>query len=114
MWQRINTTDLSDFFIGNQVLRFSLSAWIGGFDDQDDRVSVSLVFLNETMSKLDNVITIGPVFTADRKNQSKLLFKNATGFVPDGTYSLEVYVQFTGVSGLHNDGYVDNIVLALY
>jgi hypothetical protein len=114
MWQRINLTNSSDLLINNQTLQFHFSAWIGGHAEQDDHASVSLTFLNEAIEKLDNSITIGPVFANDRKNASKLLFKSATGFVPNGTYFLEIYAKFTRLSGSDNDGYVDNIALILY
>jgi hypothetical protein len=114
MWQIINLRNSDDFFINNQTLRFNFSAWIGGWRDHDDRASVSLTFLNKGMKKLNNSITIGSVFARDRKNQTKLLFKSATGFVPNDTYFLKIYVEFIRTGGTVNDGYVDNIALILY
>ena len=48
------TIDLSgymdSFLIDNQLVRFNLSAWLGGYGDQDDRAKVTLFFY-DTLNK---------------------------------------------------------------
>jgi hypothetical protein len=114
MWQIINLTNSADFFINNLTLQFNFSAWIGGSSKQKDHASVSLTFLNKAMEKFGESTTIGPVFPEERECKTKLLFKSTTGFVPNGSYFLEIYVKFTRYGGGNNDGYVDNMALILY
>jgi hypothetical protein len=62
MWQTINLTNFADSpLIDTQVVKFNLSAWLGGYDIQDDNAMVSITFRNQTNHVLVNGITIGPV-----------------------------------------------------
>jgi len=115
MWQTVNLTDSSDLLlIDNLKMKFILSAWIGGYEEQDDHVLVSLTFFNQTIHELGKPITIKPVRADDRERQTKLLFRNRTGQVPISTRSLKINVEFRRDGGNNNDGYVDNIFVALY
>jgi hypothetical protein len=115
MWQIINLTNPFDLLlIDNQTVKFNLSAWIGGYDNQDDNAVVSLTFIDQSNQTLGNCTTIGPVLSNARGNKSMLLFQNANGSVPIGTRFLAVSVGITLSSGTWNNGYVDNIAIILH
>ena len=115
MWQIINLTDyVSPILLDNQTVSFNLSAWLGGVTNQDDNVVITLTFLGLSNQIVGNSISIGPVLAIDRGSHTSLIPLQATGFVPIGARSVTLLVTITRVSGLQNNGDVDNIVLYLY
>ncbi|CAF1158938.1 unnamed protein product [Adineta ricciae] len=115
MWQVIDmTTAITPAQLDNQTMAFDLSAWIGGYMDQDDNAQVSLTFVNQANQTVGNTTALGPVLAADRAGITSLLYRKATGQVPVGARSFKVSVTMTRVNGTTNDGDVDNIVLRLY
>ncbi|UJR17379.1 hypothetical protein I4U23_004274 [Adineta vaga] len=115
MWQFINITTSADhLIIDNQTMRFNFSAWLGGFLGQDDNAVVSLMFLDNSNNMLGNRTKIGPILAHDRGNETKLVFRSATGLVPIRTRSLHVFVKIQFSFGSLNNGYVDNIAVVLY
>ncbi|CAF1449550.1 unnamed protein product [Adineta ricciae] len=65
----------------------NLTAWIGGYSNQDDYAQASLMFFNESNRMIGNMSTIGPVLAADRGDITSLLCRQANGLVPGGTRS---------------------------
>ena len=115
MWQTVNMSRMIDpSLIDNQTVWFNVSVWIGGNYNQDDNAVVSLAFLDQINQPIGSNTTLGPVLTADRLNISSLLFRQAGGLVPVGARSFRMVVTMTRLSGFHNDGAVDNIVLNFY
>ena len=115
MWQTVNLTNTIDpLLIDSHTVKFNLSAWIGGWSNQDDNAAVSVVFADQSNQIIGNRTTIGPVLAAARGSQSSLLFRQANGFVPVGTRSLTVIVTITCITPASNDGAVDNIGISLY
>ena len=115
MWQIINLTNyVSQILIDNQTVNFNLSAWLGGITNQDDNVVITLTFLDQSNQMVGNSISIGPVLAVDRGNHTSLIPLGANGFVPIGARSVTLLVTITRISGLQNNGDVDNIVLYLY
>jgi len=115
MWQTIDLTNYADpGFIDTQNIKFNLSAWIGGYDSQDDNAKVSLTFLNQLNQTISSGITIGPVLASERGNQIALLFRHTQGFVPAGTRFIKMTVTIVLVGGGVANGDVDNIVFILY
>lgn len=115
MWQIINLTNyVSPILIDNQTVNFNLSAWLGGITNQDDNVIITLTFLDQSNQMVGNSISIGPVLAVDRGNHTSLIPLQVNGFVPIGARLLTLLVTITRVSGLQNNGDVDNIVLYLY
>jgi len=115
MWQTVNLTDAIDFnLIDNQTIRFNLSAWLGGWQNQDDNAKVTLQFYDQNNQLTGSSTTIGPVLAADRGSVTKLLPRQANGYVPIGTRSLKVTVVFTCISPTDNDGIADNIAVELF
>ena len=109
--QTINVTAGSATINGGAV-RYDLSGFLGGFDRQDDNAVLLAVFRDGSGASLGTA-TIGPVLAADRSNATGLLLQATSGFVPAGTESIDVGLQFTLVSPVYNDGYADNVSLVL-
>jgi len=115
MWQIVNLTQYIDsYFIDNQIAKYNLSAWIGGYLSQDDNAVVSLRFLDQFNQIIGSVVTLGPVLAADRASISKLLFRQAQGLIPLGTYFFKIEAVYTTVMGPHNNGNIDNIAVTIY
>jgi len=96
---------------GGQV-KAVLSADLGGFASQADHAVVTAVFLDKSGHSIAS-FKIGPVSTAARKSQTTLLLRTATRRVPSATRKIKVVVTSTRVDGTYNDGYADNVSLAL-
>jgi hypothetical protein len=89
----------------------SLSAYLGGFEGQEDNAVLSVSFQNGTTEV--GTGHVGPVTAADRGSVTGLLARTATGAVPAGTRSAVVTLTATRLEGTANDGYADNLSLAL-
>jgi len=115
MWQTVNLTNTIDpHLIDNHVVKFNLSAWIGGWSSQNDNAQVSVIFFDQTNQIIGSQTTIGPVLAADRGSQSSLLFRQANDYVPIGARSFTVIVLITCSVSPSNDGSIDNIGIYLY
>jgi len=115
MWQTIDLNNYADrYLIDNQLVKYNLSAWLGGYTNQNDNVVVSLLFQDQFNQTIGNGTQIGPVFAIDRGNKTSLVFRQTTGLVPIGAYSLGVWVRIVVLSGPYNNGDVDNINIFLY
>ncbi len=90
----------------------TLDGWLGGWQTQDDSATVTAEFLAASGQALA-ALTIGPVTSADRGGQSKLLERTAKGNVPRYTRSIRVTITARRAEGIYNDGYADNISLTL-
>ena len=114
MWQTVNMTGSVDpLLIDNQTVWFNLSAWIGGYQEQDDNARVALTFIDQTNQAVGSTITLGPVLAAARLNITSLLFQQANGLVPVGARSFRVMVTITRTQGSYSDGDIDNIALVV-
>ncbi|CAF1113838.1 unnamed protein product [Rotaria sordida] len=115
MWQTIylNNT-VAAVLIDSLTVNFRLSAWIGGWEDQNDNAKISLTFLNQFSQQVGYVTNIGPVSASDRNYISMMLYREAGGVVPIGARVAKVLVTFTRTAQKSNDGSVDNIALVLH
>lgn len=108
------TVDLA--FAGSSIqgtgAYYSLSGWLGGYASQNDYAQLSVSFLNAA-SEVVGTGSIGPVSAADRGNQTALLYREQSGWVPDGAVSAQVQLQMTRTGGTSNDGYADSLALSL-
>jgi hypothetical protein len=107
--QLIDLTPVAPLFTSNQV-KFTLSGWLGGFSDQDDNAKLTIQFLSATGQALGTA-SIGPVLSADRKGDTGLVSRSATGGVPAGTTKIKVTLTMTKADGSDNDGSADNLAL---
>jgi hypothetical protein len=90
----------------------TVSADLGGFATQDDNAAVTATFLSGDGTAL-RAVTIGPVMAADRGSVTTMVARSATVAVPTGARSVQVTIKMTKLSGTYNDGYADNVSLAL-
>ncbi len=100
----------SEIDAGN--VSFGLSAFLGGYFDQEDNATLSAVFRNGSGTGL-GTFSIGPVLAADRNNLTGLLARSTTGVVPTGTRDILVTLTMSRLAGAVNDGYADNLSLVL-
>ena len=115
MWQTVDLSQYIDsYFIDNQIAKYNLSAWIGGYLDQDDCSTVFLTFLNQSGHVINSSIQIGPVMAINRGYVPKLMFREAQGLVPIGTRFFNVEVMFSRLAGTINNGDIDNIAVTVY
>lgn len=91
-------------------MKFTLSGWLDGYSDQDDNAKLTIQFLSATGQALDTA-SIGPVLSADRKGNTGLVSRTATGSVPAGTTKIKVTLTMTKTDGSDNDGSADNLSL---
>ncbi|MFE0463096.1 alkaline phosphatase family protein [Kitasatospora sp. NPDC058965] len=91
---------------------FSLSGWLGGYWNQNDRVGMTATFLDADGEPLDSAV-IDPVTNDDRGNRGGMLYRETTGDVPAGTRTIRVDLDFTWTSGKTTDGYADDLSLTI-
>lgn len=115
MQQVVDLTGYADpNLIDTGTVNFNVSAWLGGRDNQADRVVVSVSFENQTGTTIGSTTTIGPVTNSDRGGVTELLYRDTTGIVPIGARSVTVQVSFIKSYGGYNNGFADNIGIYLY
>jgi hypothetical protein len=90
---------------------YLLSAYLGGWNGQDDNAVLTVTFQNVSGSALGTG-SIGPVLSSERAGVSGLLFRSTSGAVPAGTRTALVVLTITRTEGSANDGYADNLLLA--
>ena len=98
--------------IDRGTVTYSLSGYLGGFDGQDDSVTVKALFRASPFGAAQQA-KIGPVLSADRNQATGLLFKSTTGTIPAGTRQIDIVQEMIRVSGSANDGYSDNLSFVL-
>lgn len=90
----------------------TLSAFLGGYAEHGDSMSVTATFLSEAGKKL-GVLKIGPVTAAERQGVTALIEKSASKPVPKKTRSIQVKLAAKRLIPSYNDGYADNVSLTL-
>ncbi|MFD3482444.1 phosphoesterase [Streptomyces sp. NPDC058665] len=94
-------------------VRYVLSGWLGGYAGQEDGVRLSVEFRDRAGNPLA-LSVLGPVTAAERGHATALLERRAEAAVPPGARSAHVQLSFTrSGGGTSNDGYADQISLAL-
>ncbi|KAA5539564.1 PKD domain-containing protein [Roseiconus nitratireducens] len=89
-----------------------LSAYLGGFSNQDDFAEVQLAYRKSSGGLTPFTTMQGPI-AAQRSNRTRLLFRQRYVTVPAGARSIEVNLRFHRNGGTTNDGYADNVSLRL-
>lgn len=101
--------------IDTGLVPFSLSAYLGGWTDQNDHATVTVTFRDGDGDALGSA-QIGPVTSADRGDATGLLYRQSAGSVPAGTRSILVelgFVRDAPPEFTYNDGSVDEVRLVL-
>jgi hypothetical protein len=91
----------------------TLSGYLGGFDSQDDHMTVTATFLSGSSRSVGEAVEIGPVLAADRNDQSIAVLRTAFAPVPAGARSIRVTMTATRVDGSDDDAAADNLSLML-
>ncbi len=90
---------------------YTLTGWLGGYADQNDRASLTVSFMERDGTELGSD-SIGSVWASDRGYATGLIQQQTTGTVPQGTRQVEVTLDCTWSWGF-NDGYADNLSLVI-
>lgn len=98
--------------IDTGTVRARLSAYIGGYANQADRIGVDVAWYGAS-SELLATQSLAPVTNVERGNVSGFLRRDAVQAVPAGARTALVKLTGTRVTGAANDGYIDNIDLRL-
>ncbi len=109
------TIDLSALtpLLSNSQIKFTLSAWLGGYSSQNDNAKLTIQFLSASGQTLGSA-SLGPVLAADRSNTTGLIARSTTGTLPTGTARVTVTLTMTKLEAGDNDGSADNLSLMLH
>ncbi|HEX6961521.1 MAG TPA: alkaline phosphatase family protein, partial [Lacipirellula sp.] len=83
MTQRIDVSNLASAISGGEV-SFVLSAWLGGYLNQNDRATVVARLLDGAGAEIGSA-ELAPVTAAERGNATKLLFREQLAALPSET-----------------------------
>ena len=96
--------------------RFTLDAWLGGYEDQEDNAYVG-VQLVTTGDPADAVTyTLERVTSEHRGGNTGFVHRLVSGPIPTGNRPdpyANVVIEFTRAAGSYNDAYIDNISLTV-
>jgi hypothetical protein len=90
----------------------TLGAQLGGFSSQTDRATVTASFLSAIGGPL-GTLSLLPVTATDRNSLTALIERTASVGVPANTRQISVRIDAIRDAGSYNDGYIDNVSLAL-
>lgn len=93
-------------------VRYTLTAWLGGYADQQDGARLSVELRNTHGTPLA-LSVLGPVTAEERAGRTALLERTATAAVPPGSRTARLLLTLTRAGGTANDGYADAVTLAL-
>lgn len=110
--QTIDVSAAAPLLSSNQV-KFTLSAWLGGYADQDDNATLKIQFLSATGQALGSA-SLGPVLNTERNGDTGLALHTTSGSVPAGTVKISVTLTMTKTAGSDNDGSADDLSLIFH
>jgi hypothetical protein len=96
--------------IDHDKLVFTFSTYLGGYESQNDAMTLSATFQSATGAVLRHVV-MGPVMAKDRSAITGLIPRQTQGKVPVGTRSVLVKMLVIRTDGSYNDGSADNLSL---
>ncbi|HEV2688087.1 MAG TPA: SdrD B-like domain-containing protein, partial [Bryobacteraceae bacterium] len=108
LFQTIDISSLAANIDAHQI-KYSLSAYLGGFSSQKDQATVFANFQGGVFSQT----SVGPVSPTDRQSQTGLLLRSTSGTIPAGTRKIQMQMHFEALSGGYIDGYADNLSMVL-
>jgi hypothetical protein len=96
--------------IDSSTVSLDLSALLGGYQDQNDSMKITVTYLGASNQSLGS-FQVGPVLASDRNNDTSLLSRSASKqLLPAGTRSIRFVMDAERTDGSYNDGYADNLV----
>jgi uncharacterized protein (TIGR03437 family) len=91
---------------------YNFTAWLGGYADQNDNMTVTIEFRNWAGTSY-GVITL-PAFSASARNSvTQLMKRTGTGGVPAGARYARITLTSRRTDGSDNDGLADSLSLVL-
>ncbi|MFE1782030.1 phosphoesterase [Streptomyces sp. NPDC059506] len=94
-------------------VRFTVSAWLGGYAAQEDGARLSVEFRDAAGTPVALAV-LGPVTSGERQGRTGLVERSATAALPPGARTARVLLVLTRTgTGTSNDGYADAISLTL-
>ncbi|MFO0083553.1 MAG: hypothetical protein ACK55O_13205 [Phycisphaerales bacterium] len=103
---------ISNFVASCGASTFSAVAQIGGWQSQGDYAIVYFMFLDSNRNQT-GLVQLGPVTPAERGNQTRLLWRSASGAVPANTVFVRLRMEMHRVSGTNNDGYIGDTEITI-
>jgi hypothetical protein len=91
---------------------FALGGFLGGFDTQDDGVTLTATFRGGADQLLGDAVLVGPNAAA-RGGVTGLLEMRTVGALPSQTRTVAITLTARRVAGIANDGYADNLAFSL-
>lgn len=91
---------------------FNLSAWLGGYDTDQDIASLNIEFFDQVDQSLGTASITAPN-AAERNNITGLFFRSNQDLVPVGTRKINVLLNAIYARGRVNDAYADNLSLVI-
>jgi hypothetical protein len=93
--------------------RFTVSGWFGGFADQRDYTTLTVVWKNAAGVTVGSPKAIGDVTPGQRKDLTGLLARSAKGSVPAAATQVQLTLKMVRLDGGYDDGYADNLGLVI-
>jgi hypothetical protein len=93
--------------------KFTLSGWFGGFADQRDYATLTVVWENAAGVAVGTPKAIGDVTPGQRKDVTGLLARSANGTVPKAATQALLRLKMVRLDGGYDDGYADNLSLVI-
>jgi hypothetical protein len=90
------------------MVSFTLSGYLGGYQEQADQATLVIKFLGDANTFLGQS-AIGPVVPGERDFQTQLVLRSSSGKVPVGTLRITLMLLMTKPDINYNDGYADNL-----
>ncbi|MBT9491313.1 MAG: PEP-CTERM sorting domain-containing protein [Paucibacter sp.] len=109
--QTVDVSALTASFASGKTA-FDLNGYLGGWTSQGDNAQLMVSFIDAASADISYVI-LGPVTPADRGNQTGLLFRQISGFVPVGTAQIKFDLSMERLNSNDNDGYADNLAFVI-
>ncbi|XAM01393.1 FecR domain-containing protein [Phycisphaeraceae bacterium D3-23] len=112
--QRVDVSGLAGLIDAGQVA-FDLSAWLGGYAEQDEYLVLTAHFMDERGRRVGRPAALDPVHVYDRDGESGFVLRESHGQVPARTRSIEIVIENVGhhTPPYVRDGYADNVALSL-
>ena len=98
----------ADNQIGEAEATYDLSAWLGGFAAQNDRVGVSIEFADKSGELLSDE-ELPPVTNTDRSGVTELVKRTSAADSPPGSRTATITLTFHWTAGDTTDGYADDL-----
>ncbi len=99
-----------DFAVPGEMVVCCLSAWLGGFDDGNDKPAVIVDWRDIGDISL-GTFQIGPLTVQDRDFTTKFLLRQFTDQIPVGAVVARVTIESRRFTGSSNDGWADAVEL---